>query len=228
MAGHSAAKNKKWRKDRQCELRSQEHQTARREIELLIRQHKREIPKEAFIIAREHSFPKEKVYQIWEKFKNSVSESHSTRALFQAPFGILIYSEDSRNITADLVKKLKLKPLPLSSLSSYFQPQYSLKINLKRNDGNLEEYLLTYLPNEIWEKMNYDEKKRELISPEKEEMIRIKEIIEKKNLELVIEEEKMFWEAPIPCRLIAKGEIDYYHELEKKLVSSGFFSNVEK
>ncbi|CAG8752936.1 6264_t:CDS:2, partial [Racocetra persica] len=49
--------------DRQSELRSQEHQTARREIELLIRQ-KREIPKEAFVIAREHSFPKEKVYQI--------------------------------------------------------------------------------------------------------------------------------------------------------------------
>ncbi|CAG8469259.1 8201_t:CDS:10, partial [Racocetra fulgida] len=128
-----------FRKNRQSELRSQEHQTARREIELLIRQ-KREIPKEAFVIAREHSFPKE---------KNSTAESRSTQALFQAPFGILIYLEGGKNIPADLVKKLQLKSLTPVSLPNYFQPLYSLKINLKGNDNNLEEYLLTYLPNEI-------------------------------------------------------------------------------
>ncbi|KLL03038.1 MAG: hypothetical protein MRERV_56c013 [Mycoplasmataceae bacterium RV_VA103A] len=227
MAGHSAAKNKKWRKDRQSELRSQEHQTARREIELLIRQ-KREIPKEAFVIAREHSFPKEKVYQIWEKLKNSAVESRSTRALFQAPFGILIYLEGGKNIPADLVKKLQLKSLVLVSLPNYFQPLYSLKINLKGNGNNLEEYLLTYLPNEIWEKTNYDEKKRALISPNKEEITRIKKIIEEEKLELVIEEEKNFWKPLIPCRLIAKEEIDYYHELEKQLASSNFYTNIEK
>jgi len=86
-----------------------------------------------------------------EQYQRShgAAESNSTRVLFQAPFGILIYLEGGKNIPADLVKKLQLKSLPLVSLPNYFQPLYSLKINLKGNDNNLEEYLLTYLPNEI-------------------------------------------------------------------------------
>ena len=55
----------------------------------------------------------------------------------------------------ELISKLKLKSLPLSSLSGYFQPSYNLKISLKEENNNLEEYLLTHLPNETWEKIIY-------------------------------------------------------------------------
>ena len=68
MAGHSHAANVKWRKGRQAQARSREHQRVRREIELLIQQ-EGEVSKKALSLAREHSFPKEKVYQIWEKWK---------------------------------------------------------------------------------------------------------------------------------------------------------------
>src|SRR5438034_243558 len=82
------------------------------------------------------------------------------------------------------------KSLSLSSLSGYFQVLYGLKINLRGANKNLEEYLLTSLPGEIKEKIIYDEKKRELASPDKEAIVKIKKIIAENKLELVIEQER--------------------------------------
>jgi len=112
------------------------------------------------------------------------------RALYQAPYGILIYLESIKDINDDLIKKLKLKSLPFSLLSNYFQMLYSLKVNLKGNDNNLEEYLITYLPSELLEKMTYDKNEREITFPNKEEISRLKKIVEENNLELIIEQEK--------------------------------------
>ena len=81
--------------------------------------------------------------------------------------------------------------LSLSSLPNYFQLLYSLKISLKENNNNLEEYLITYLPNEILEKMTYDKNERNLIFPHKEKVSQIKKIIKENNLELIIEQEKI-------------------------------------
>ena len=191
MAGHSHSANIKHRKDRQDSARSQLFLKVRKKIENIIRE-EREVNEKALSIARENNFPKEKVDQIWEKIKNSGGGNHSTRAFYQAPFGILIYLEDSKDVNTDLVSQLRLKSLPLSLLTNYFQILYSLKINLKKESNDLEEYLLTYLPDEIWEKLTYDEKKRELISPHKEEIIKVKKIIEENKLELAVEPEKTF------------------------------------
>ena len=227
MAGHSHSANIKHRKDRQDSARSQLFLKVRKKIENIIRE-EHEVNEKSLSIARENKFPKEKVYQIWDKVKNEAEKNCSSRAFYQAPFGILIYLEDNRNITSDLIDKLKLKMLPLSSLSKYFQLLYGLKINLKGNNYNFEEYLLTYLPSEIWEKINYNEREREFTSLHKEEIIRIKKIIEEKKLELVIEKERSFWKALIPCQIVGKEEFNYYQELEKKLIDKKFYTNAEK
>jgi len=112
------------------------------------------------------------------------------RALYQAPYDILIYLENIKEINDDLIKKLKLKSLPLSLLLNYFQMLYSLKVNLKGNNNNLEEYLITFLPSELLEKMTYDENERKITFPNKEEISRLKKIIEENNLELIIEQEQ--------------------------------------
>ncbi|CAI2162199.1 12439_t:CDS:2 [Funneliformis geosporum] len=125
MAGHSHSSNIKYRKDRQDNARSQLFLKLRKKIENIIRE-EHQVNEKSLSIARENKFPKEK-----------------------APYGILIYLENNKDITTDLTKKLNLKMLPLSLLSNYFQPLYSLKINLKESNNNLEEYLLTYLPSEI-------------------------------------------------------------------------------
>jgi transcriptional/translational regulatory protein YebC/TACO1 len=228
MAGHSHSANIKRRKDRQDSARSQLFLKVRKKIENIIRE-EREVNDKSLSIARENKFPKEKVYQIWEKFKSEKDKNYSLRALYQASYGILIYLESNQEITPHLIKKLNLRVLPLSLLPNYFQLLYSLKINLKENNNNnLEEYLITYLPNEILEGMTYDEKERELIFSSKEEMSRIKKFIEENGLELVIEQEKTIWKALIPYRLAEKEELNYHQELEKQLKNSKFYSNVEK
>ena len=148
MAGHSHSANIKYRKDRQDSVRGQLFLKVRKKIENII-QSEHVISEKVLSIARENKFPKEKVYQIWEKFKENREKNSSTRVLYQAPFGILIYLDNSKNIDAELINKLRLKSLPLSSLSKYFQLSYSLKISLKEENNNLEEYLLTHLPSEV-------------------------------------------------------------------------------
>ncbi|CAG8816428.1 887_t:CDS:1, partial [Racocetra persica] len=207
-------------KDRQAELRSQEHQKARNKIELLIQQEGR-VSEKALSIAREHSFSKEKVYQIWGKIKSKKDSHAFARALYQAPFGILLYVEGNNNITSDYEKKLKLKKLPLASLFGYFQPVYSLKINLKEANNNLEEYLIASLPSEVWEKVDYNEDKKELIS-------RYREELEKISKKLEITQEKSWWEALVPCQLTTKEQVDYYQELEKLLKEGKFYTNIQK
>src|SRR5438132_2742688 len=115
MAGHSHSANIKHRKDRQDSARSQLFLKVRRKIENIIRE-EHEVNEKSLSIARENKFPKEKVYQIWEKVKGEGEKNHSSRVLYQAPYGILIYLEDSKIITTDLISKLRFKSLPLSSL----------------------------------------------------------------------------------------------------------------
>ena len=130
MAGHSHSANIKHRKDRQDSARSQLFLKVRRKIENIIRE-EHEVNEKSLSIARENKFPKEKVYQIWEKIKSGTEKSHSERTFYQAPFGIFIYLEgDNTNIESES-RELKLKKMPLSSLPSYFQLFYSLKLELE-------------------------------------------------------------------------------------------------
>jgi transcriptional/translational regulatory protein YebC/TACO1 len=189
MAGHSHSANIKYRKDRRDSARSQLFLKLRRKIENIIRE-EGDVNEKSLSIARENQFPKEKVYQIWEKIKEN-RETATSRVFYQALFGILIYLEGDITDFDSLADKFKLKKLPLSSLPSYFQLFYSLKVNLQ-SDNNLEEYLLNYLPNDIWEEINYSEKEKKLISSNSESIKRIKNIIDKDKNELSVEEEKTF------------------------------------
>lgn len=225
MAGHSHSANVKYRKDRQDEAKSKLFLKLRKKIENIIRE-EGGVNEKSLSIARENQFPKEKIYQIWEKIKEN-KETSFFRNFYQGSFGILFYleGENSENIE-ELVEKFKLKKLPLSTFPNHFQLIYSLKISSKKVNENLEDYLLISLPNNIWEKVNFDEKKREFSSCYKEEINAIKNII-KNNLELIIEEEKNVWKPLIPYSLTQQGEIDYYIKLEKELIGKKFYSNIE-
>jgi transcriptional/translational regulatory protein YebC/TACO1 len=189
MAGHSHSANIKYRKDRRDSARGQLFLKLRRKIENIIREEKG-VNEKSLSIARENQFPKEKVYQIWEKIQENKKNSPS-RVFYQALFGVVIYLEGDVSIADSFVDKFKLKELPLSSLPSYFQLFYSLKIRLQGNN-NLEEYLLANLSNDVWEDVNYNEKKSLLISSNDESIKRIKNIINRDKIELVVEEEKSF------------------------------------
>src|SRR5688572_21671018 len=130
MAGHSHSANIKHRKDRQDDARAKLFLKLRKKIEIIIRE-ERGVNEKSLSIARENKFPKEKVYQIWGKIQEDKGDNSSSRAFYQASFGIVIYLKNSKNITDDLEKKLKLKTLPFSSLPNYFQLVYSLKVSLK-------------------------------------------------------------------------------------------------
>ena len=229
MAGHSHSANIKHRKDRQDSARSQLFLKVRRKIENIIRE-EHEVNEKSLSIARENKFPKEKVYQIWEKIKNGTEKNHSERTFYQAPFGIFIYLESDNNNIESTFQELKLKKIPLSSLPSHFQLFYSLKLELEEeeNCSHLEEYLLTYFPVEILEKMNYNEKNVEVISNDKQILERAKDITKQNELRLKIKEEKTFWKALVYQKLFEKEAINYWTELEKKLVGNKFYVNVEK
>jgi len=190
MAGHSHSTNVKYRKDRQDHARSQLFLKLRKKIENIIRQEGKITP-EIFSMARENSFPKEKVYQIFEKIKSKGEKNSFTRNLYQALFGIFIYLEGNQDNIDNVVQKLKLKKIPLSSLPNYFQLCYSLKLELEE-DYNLEEYLLTHFPIEILEKINYNEQSSEITSLDKQITEKMKNIITKNGLKLRSEEEKTF------------------------------------
>jgi len=120
--------------------------------------------------------------------------------------------------------------MPLSSLPSYFQLFYSLKLELEegKNYNNLEECLLTYFPVEILEKMSYSEKNVEVISNDKRILEKTKDITKQNELKLKITEEKTFWKALVYQKLFEKEAINYWTELEKKLVGSKFYINIER
>ena len=225
MAGHSHSANIKHRKDRQDGARAKLFLKLRKKIENIIREEKG-INEKSLSIARENQFPKEKVYQIWEKIKEN-KETSESRFFYQALFGILIYLEEDIADVDSLAGKFKLKKLSLSSLPSYFQLFYGLKVNLQGNN-NLEEHLITYLPSDIWEEVNYDEKEKTLISNNDESIKRIKNIINKDKYELLIEEERIFWKPLVPYQLVEKKAIEYYLELEKELIVKKYYTNIEK
>lgn len=225
MAGHSHSTNIKYRKGRQDSVRSQLFLKLRKKIEIIIRE-ERKVNEKSLSIARENRFPKEKVYQIWEKFKKEKENSSFSRNFFQAPFGIFVYCEGS--ISDNLANKLKLKKLPLALLPNYFQLFYSLKISLGENKTGLFEYLITFLPDDILNEVNYNEKGSEINSADKEVIKRVKTIIKENNPELVIVEEKNFWKTLIPCQLIKKKEIEYFQALEKQMINGKFYTNVRK
>lgn len=223
MAGHSHATNVKWRKDRQSQARGKLHQKIRRDIELLIREEGK-LSEKALNIARQNNFPKEKVYQIWEKVKLD-KKNGCSQYFYQAPFGIWLCFEND-GVPDKLAARLKLKEMPLHLLFNYFQLIYILK--LAGESSLLTECLLTDLPTEIWEKIDYDEQKQELISTEKEVINTVKNIISIKNPKVSIVEEKSFWKAFFPRPLSNPEEENYYSQLKKELTNIKFYSNVEK
>ena len=178
-------------------------------------------------MARKNGFPKEKVLQIFEKIKASKESNSSTRVFYQAPFGIFIYLESDNTNINNLAQELKLKRMPLSSLPNCFQLFYSLKLELEEGENhNLEEYLLTYFPVEILEKMNYDDKNIEFISTDKQMIEKTKVITKQNELKLKIKEERTFWKALVPYQLSEKGAMNYWKELEKKLTGNKFYTNI--
>jgi len=228
MAGHSHSANIKYRKDRQDQARGQTFLKLRRKIENIIR-HEGKVTSEVLVMARENSFPKEKVYQIFEKLKSDKKKSFSARNFYQAPFGIFIYLESDNDNINDFAPELKLRKMPLSSLPSYFQLFYSLKLELEEKENcNLEEYLLTYFPVEILEKMDYNEENLEITSTDKQLIEKIKDITEQNELNLKIKREKTFWKALVFQKLFEKEAINYWTELEKKLAGSKFYINIER
>ncbi|KLL02289.1 MAG: hypothetical protein MRERC_3c154 [Mycoplasmataceae bacterium RC_NB112A] len=246
MAGHSHSANIKWRKDRQDSARSQIFVRLRKKIENILREEGK-LSEKPLTLARENKFPKEKVYQIWEKISQEIysankpglsvgEQTHSakqkklvsiTPQLYQARFGIVIYLEANNKVPQEKIKQLSLKELPLVLFPRYFQLIHSLKIELKEKNSSLEEILLTNLPLEIWEKANYDKQKQILFSSEREAMKKIKNLLHNNDL-IIIQEEKKDWKNFLPKLLNTPEEKKYFSQLQKKLENFQFHTNVEK
>src|SRR4051812_8899757 len=114
--------------------------------------------------------------------------------------------------------------MPLNLLSNYFQLVYVLKLVGEKKI--LEEYLLTSLPAEIWEKVSYNEKQCELLSVDKKVMKMVKNTI-KENPQIAVAEEKNFWQALITQTLNKKKKKNYYLQLKEKLKGKKFYTNIK-
>ena len=106
---------------------------------------------------------------------------------------IFIYLEGDNKIIDNVAQELGLKKMPLSSLPNFFQLSYSLKLELEeKKDYNLEGYLLTHFPDEILEKIIYDEKNVEVISTDKLAIEEMKNFAKQNKLKLRIKEKRTF------------------------------------
>jgi hypothetical protein len=224
MAGHSHATNIKYRKGRQDQARGQLFLKLRKKITNLLRE-EGQITKKVLNLARENGFPHEKVQQIWNQIQAEEAKSPSI-FFYQAAFDILIYyenrgeKEQNASSLARLAKKENWKQLPLSVLYNHFRPFFSLKLELSVENYNPEDYLLTYFPLIILEKIekiNYWNKIIELISFEQKSMETIKSLIQKEKLSLQIIAEKKSWEPLFPRLLTTEKEKNYYKEIKKNL-----------
>jgi len=237
MAGHSHAANVKWRKDRQAQLRSQEHQKARKKIEMLIQQ-ERKVSEKSLSIAREHSFPKEKVYQIWEKWKQKqTNEKNYFGKLYQAPFAIILYCEgkEEKEIQETinfLSKEMQWSEISQGNPSHFFRKVNLIEIEVKDNSINLEEYLLVNLTNEVVNKIEQIEtrnRQAKIIFSEKE----VGEAIENLFLEsscCSIKNKKIIWQPLVFQELVSPEAKKYAKNLEQKLIQNqlniNFFTNI--
>ena len=117
------------------------------------------IPEKALSLAREHSFPKEKVHQIWEKWKeNKNKECENFRKLYQAPFEIVLYCEGKDKqktweTISYLSEELHLREVDKDNLLHYFRKVDLWELEKKDKNIKLEEHLLTVLPDEAINKI---------------------------------------------------------------------------
>ncbi|RHZ36468.1 YebC/PmpR family DNA-binding transcriptional regulator [endosymbiont GvMRE of Glomus versiforme] len=224
MAGHSHSANVKWRKDRQAQVRGQEHQRIRREIELLLRQEGK-ISEKALILAREHSFPKEKVYKIWEKWKQKKDKADDYFGkLYQAPFEIVLYcegkDEEKKTETINsLSKELKWKEINKNSLLYYFRKVSFWELESRNKTVKLEEYLLTTLPSEIINKIEQIETSNEqvkIIFMEKEIGEAIENCLFGKDF-CFIKSKKKIWQPLVFQELASQEAQEYAQKLKQRL-----------
>jgi transcriptional/translational regulatory protein YebC/TACO1 len=88
MAGHSHASNVKHKKDRNDRLKSETFLKLRRKIETIIR--KEGNYEKVFALARENSFPKDKVNAIIEKINNKQEADRIfSQLLYSSKFDII-------------------------------------------------------------------------------------------------------------------------------------------
>ncbi|RHZ37791.1 YebC/PmpR family DNA-binding transcriptional regulator [endosymbiont GvMRE of Glomus versiforme] len=239
MAGHSHSANVKWRKDRQAQVRSQGHQRVRKEIELLIRK-EGEISEKALILAREQSFPKEKVYKIWEKWKqkkNKIDDNFGK--LYQAPFEIILYCEgkdEEKKIETinSLSKELRWKEIDKNNLLYYFRKVNLWELERRSKTVKLEEYLLITLPSEIIndiEQIGISSEQVKIIFTEKETGETIENCLFGDTY-CFIKSKKKIWQPLIFQEIVSQEAKEYVQKLKQKLQqnqdSFNFITNIYK
>jgi transcriptional/translational regulatory protein YebC/TACO1 len=174
VAGHSHSANIKHRKDRQDIARGQLFLKLRKKLEIIIRQEGC-INEKSLIIARENQFPKEKLNSILEKIRLDVS-SKSEKFLYKANFGIILYID---SFICDNVKKTEkefgLKRLPISLLNSNFNNK--ILINLDTDKKNIEEILISFLPSEYLEKIEYNSHEKVISLDDRKILREVKNIL---------------------------------------------------
>ena len=228
MAGHSHSANIKYRKDRQDQARSELFLKLRRKIVNLI-QEEGQITEKVLSIARENKFPKEKIYQIWEQIRSEKEKKESSLALYQAPFGIIVFGEGEVLTIENLAKSDKWKKIPLHNLPNYFRSLYNLELEIMKESYDLEEYFLSCFPMEVIEKateINYWEKTIALSFSEHKEVEIIKNIAEDKKLELQIKSLKTSRIPILPQFLTTEAQKEYYKVIKEKLIGCQFYTNI--
>ncbi|KLL02697.1 MAG: hypothetical protein MRERV_76c004 [Mycoplasmataceae bacterium RV_VA103A] len=237
MAGHSHSRNIIHRKNRQSQLRSEEHQRARKKIEMLIQQEGK-VSEKSLSIAREHSFSKERVYQIWEKWKQKQSNQNDYFSkLYQAPFAIILYCEGKEEKATQeainfLSKEMQWNEISPSNPAYYFRKVNLLEIEIKDSSNNFEEYLLINLPSEIINKIEHIEIKNnqaKVFFSEKEVGEEIENLL-LNNYFFIIKSKKSIWQPLIFQELISLEAKTYAKNLKQKLTKNKlnikFFTNI--
>lgn len=224
MAGHSHSANVKWRKDRQVQARSQKHQRVRREIEKLIEQEGK-LSEKALVLAREKNFPKEKVYQIWEKSKQKPAKKKESflSQLYQAPFGIVIYCQGSEENFARefplLSQELEWKEINKTNLFTYFR-----QVNLweiASPETEIEQKILSLFSsltlNQI-EKFELKDQQLEIVFATKESG----KLIEKEltGTNFLVKSKKEIWQPLILQELSSPKAQEYAKKLRQELKKS--------
>lgn len=155
MAGHSHASNVKHKKDRNDKLKSETFLKLRKKIEMIIR--KEGNYEKVFALARENSFPKEKVNSIIEKINSKQEEDKTfSQMIYSSKFDIVwclegFIGEEEKEKIAEVSKLIGFEKINNKSVFEYFEPLYLIRL---KTNNNLENLIFSSLSSEIINKIN--------------------------------------------------------------------------
>ena len=223
MAGHSHASNVKHKKDRNDRLKSETFLKLRKKIEMIIR--KEGNYEKVFALARENSFPKEKVNAIIEKINNKQeSDKVFSQIIYNSDFDIVwclegFIEEEEKDKVLEVAELIGFEKVNNKSVFEYFEHLYLIRL---RTNNNLENFIFSSLSSEIIDKINKIEELHdlnwnfEIVFSEKQVRDDAFESL-KFNSEIVDSQLENILSPFFPISLKSEESVRYFLESKKKI-----------